>query len=92
MHGLRATAVVGLRRAGAEITRIADCVSMLEGMAGHYCKLSDQRDNTRAAVNSSRSDARCVPAKSVKIQSCDTLGQYLTVRMHPLDHIAATAP
>jgi hypothetical protein len=50
MHGLRATAVVRLRRAGAEPTQIADCIGMSLQMVQHYCRLSYQRDNALAAV------------------------------------------
>lgn len=50
MHGLRATAVVRLRRAGTELPQIADCVGMSEQMVRYYCRLSDQRENALAAV------------------------------------------
>jgi integrase len=50
LHGLRATAVVRLRREGAEPTQITDFVGMSEQMVRRYCRHSDQRDNAIAAV------------------------------------------
>jgi integrase len=52
MHGLRATAVVRLRRANVAAPLIADYVGMSEEMVKHYCRLSNQRDNALAAVES----------------------------------------
>jgi integrase len=51
MHGLRATAVVRLRRAGASTGQIADMVGMSEPMVNRYCRFSKQRDNALAAVH-----------------------------------------
>jgi hypothetical protein len=50
LHGLRATAVVRLRREGAEPTQITDFVGMSEQMVRRYCRHSNQRDNAIAAV------------------------------------------
>lgn len=50
MHGLRATAVVRLRRAGATTGQIADMVGMSEPMVNRYCRFSKQRENALAAV------------------------------------------
>jgi integrase len=50
-HGLRATAVLRLRRSGVSKPLIADTVGMSGPMVDHYCKLSEQRDNALAAVN-----------------------------------------
>ncbi len=50
MHGLRATAVVRLRRAGATALQIADMVGMSEQMVKRYCRFSVQRENALAAV------------------------------------------
>ena len=50
IHGLRATAVVRLRRAGAKIPQIADMVGMSEDMVAHYCRFSKQRENASAAI------------------------------------------
>lgn len=50
LHGLRATAVVRLRRANIEPTLIANFVGMSVGMVERYCRLSDQRENALAAV------------------------------------------
>jgi integrase len=51
MHGLRATAVVRLRRAGATTGQIADMVGMSEPMVNRYCRFSVQRENALAAVH-----------------------------------------
>jgi integrase len=50
IHGLRATAVVRLRRAGATTGQIANMVGMSEQTVNRYCRLSVQRDNALAAV------------------------------------------
>jgi integrase len=50
LHGLRATAVVRLRRAGASTGQIAAMVGMSEPMVNRYCRFSTQRDNALAAV------------------------------------------
>jgi integrase len=51
LHGLRATAVVRLRRAGATTGQIKDCVGMSEQMVNRYCRKSVQRENALAAVH-----------------------------------------
>lgn len=51
MHGLRGTAVVRLRRAGATIPQICDMVGMSPEMVKRYCRYSDQRENALAAVH-----------------------------------------
>lgn len=51
MHGLRATAVVRLRRAGASALQIGDMVGMSEQMVKRYCRFSVQRENALAAVH-----------------------------------------
>lgn len=50
LHGLRGTACVRLRRAGATIAQIADMVGMSEQMVARYCRFSIQRENAAAAV------------------------------------------
>jgi integrase len=50
MHGLRGTAVVRLRRAGATIPQISDMVGMSAQMVTRYCRYSVQRENALAAV------------------------------------------
>lgn len=50
IHGLRATAVVRLRRAGAGVLQIADMVGMSVPMVSRYCRFSVQRENALAAV------------------------------------------
>src|SRR5262249_4136132 len=51
LHGLRATAVVRLRRAGATTGQITGMVGMSEQMVTRYCRFSAQRDNALAAVH-----------------------------------------
>jgi integrase len=51
LHGLRATAVVRLRRAGATTGQIAGMVGMSENMVNRYCRFSVQRENALAAVH-----------------------------------------
>jgi len=51
LHGLRATAVVRLRRAGANTGQIADMVGMSENMVKRYSRFSVQRENALAAVH-----------------------------------------
>lgn len=51
LHGLRATAIVRLRRAGATTGQIGDMVGMSEQMVNRYCRFSKQRDNALAAVH-----------------------------------------
>lgn len=50
IHGLRGTAVVRLRRAGASIPQIGDMVGMSGPMVARYCRFSVQRENALAAV------------------------------------------
>jgi len=50
IHGLRGTAVVRLRRAGATTSQICDMVGMSPMMVKRYCRYSDQRENALAAV------------------------------------------
>lgn len=51
LHGLRGTAVVRLRRAGATIPQIGDMVGMSSQMVTRYCRYSIQRENALAAVH-----------------------------------------
>ena len=50
LHGLRASACVRLRRAGATIPQIADMVGMSEEMVARYCRFSIQKENAVAAL------------------------------------------
>lgn len=50
LHGLRGTACVRLRRAGATELQIADMIGMSVAMVKEYCKGSVQRENAAAAV------------------------------------------
>lgn len=49
-HGLRATAVIRLRRAGVSKPLIADFVGMSSQMVDRYCRKSEQRVNALAAL------------------------------------------
>lgn len=51
LHGLRAAAVIRLRRAGATPTQIADMVGLSVQMITVYCRRADQRTNAMAAVH-----------------------------------------
>ena len=51
LHGLRATAVVRLRRAGATTGQIADMVGMSEPTVNRYCRFAKQREGALAAVH-----------------------------------------
>jgi len=61
LHGLRATAVVRLRRAGATTGQISGMVGMSENMVNRYCRFSVQRENALAAVH--YLDARTKPER-----------------------------
>jgi integrase len=50
LHGLRGTACVRLRQAGATIPQIADAVGMSEPLVSRYCRFSLQKENAVAAV------------------------------------------
>lgn len=50
MHGLRGTACVRLRRAGANAQQIADMVGMSIPMVERYCRFSAQKENASAAI------------------------------------------
>ena len=65
LHGLRATAVVRLRRAGVSRPLIADCVGMSGSMVDLYCRRSDQADNALAAMGMTRT-AEIVPFKEAE--------------------------
>jgi integrase len=51
LHGLRAFAVVRLRRSGANTGQIADMIGMSEQMVKRYSRFSRQRENALAAVH-----------------------------------------
>jgi integrase len=50
LHGLRGTACVRLRQAGATMLQIADMIGMSGRMVERYCRFSSQRENAVAAV------------------------------------------
>jgi hypothetical protein len=49
-HGLRATRVVELRRAGLQPTQIGSVVGMSSQMIERYCRFSNAKENSEAAV------------------------------------------
>ena len=51
LHGLRATACVRLRRAGATPQQIADMVGLSVQMVERYCRFADQKQSALAAVH-----------------------------------------
>lgn len=51
LHGLRATAVVRARLAGATVLQIASMFGMSEPMVARYSRLADQREMALAAVH-----------------------------------------
>lgn len=51
LHGLRSTAVVRLRRAGAGVLQICDMVGMSPQMVNRYTRFAKQRDNAIAALH-----------------------------------------
>lgn len=51
IHGLRGTACVRLRRAGASESQISDMIGMSIQMVARYCRFSAQRENAIAAVH-----------------------------------------
>lgn len=51
LHGLRATACVRLKRAGANEIQISDMVGLSEPMVRRYCRFSVQKENAMAAVH-----------------------------------------
>jgi len=51
LHGLRATAIVRLRRAGCPPTLISDMVGLSVQMIERYCRFADQRQSAMAAVH-----------------------------------------
>jgi integrase len=63
LHGLRSTAVVRLRRAGATTGQIKDMVGMSEQMVNRYCRKSVQRENAMAAIAFIDKPSNVVPLK-----------------------------
>lgn len=65
IHGLRGTACVRLRRAGATEVQIADMIVMSVQMVKRYCRFSVQRENAVAAMrNLDRTFAERLARKS----------------------------
>src|SRR5262249_49837896 len=58
LHGLRGTAVIRLRRAGATIPEICAMVGMTPKTIETYSRLSSQKENALAAIE--RMDARVI--------------------------------
>lgn len=61
-HGLRASAVIRLRRAGISRPLIADMVGMSGPMVDRYCRRSEQRDNALAGLGQLES-AQVIPMR-----------------------------
>lgn len=51
LHGLRATAVVRARKAGATVLEIASMIGMSEPMVSRYCRLTNKTELSLAAVH-----------------------------------------
>lgn len=51
LHGLRATAIVRLRRAGCPATLISDMIGLSVQMVERYCRFADQKHSAMAAVH-----------------------------------------
>ncbi len=51
LHGLRATAVVRARKAGATVLEIASMIGMSEQMVARYSRFADQGEMAMAAVH-----------------------------------------
>ena len=51
LHGLRATAIVRLRKAGASVMNICDMVGLSEPMVARYSRLADKTERALAAVH-----------------------------------------
>lgn len=50
LHGLRATAVVNLRRSGLSTAQISDCIGMSIAMIERYCRFADKKASGKAAL------------------------------------------
>ncbi len=50
LHGLRATAVVHLRRSGLSTAQISDCIGMSIAMIERYCRFADKKASGQAAL------------------------------------------
>jgi integrase len=50
LHGLRATAVIRLRRAGLSAPQICDVIGMSLSMVERYCRFADRKESGKAAL------------------------------------------
>ena len=50
MHGLRATAVIRLKRGGLKEGMIADAVGMSVEMVAYYCRFENKRESGKTAL------------------------------------------
>jgi integrase len=50
LHGLRATAVIRLRRAGLSTSQIQDVIGMSMGMIERYSRFADRKASGKAAI------------------------------------------
>ena len=70
LHGLRATAVVRLRREGLTTLQISDIVGMSPPMIERYCRFADKKESGKAALISLTERAGNKIAK--QLQNCKT--------------------
>jgi integrase len=66
LHGLRATAVIRLRRAGLSTGQIGDIVGMSLAMIERYCRFADRKSGGQAALLSLKRTAAEQDCKTVQ--------------------------
>lgn len=66
LHGLRATAIVRLRKAGASVMNICDMVGLSEPMVARYSRLADKTERALAAVHFMDRTPRERPPQTIK--------------------------
>lgn len=66
LHGLRANAVIRLRRRGATTMQISDMIGMHPQTVERYCRMADQVTNALAAVHHLNFDTARTPGEQTK--------------------------
>ena len=69
LHGLRATAVIRLRRAGLSTGQIGDTVGMSLAMIERYCRFADRKMGGQAALltlNRTSAEQNCKTVQNSK--------------------------
>jgi len=66
LHGLRATAIVRLRKAGASVMNICDMVGLSEPMVARYSRLADKTERALAAVHFMQRTPREQPKQTLQ--------------------------